>query len=87
MKERKKRLAELSRPKKVAIAVQIVIQLALLVTALLDLWRRPAAQIRGSKKLWFALAFVNYIGPIAYFVIGRKPAESVTEAAEELLAA
>ena len=38
---------------------------------LIDIRRRPAADIRGSKRVWTALAFVNFIGPLAYFRFGR----------------
>ena len=31
-----------------------------------------AEQINGRKPMWVALAFVNTIGPLAYFVFGRK---------------
>jgi hypothetical protein len=47
-------------------------QLALLVAALTDIRRRPASEIKGGKRLWTALAFVNGVGPIAYFAFGRK---------------
>jgi hypothetical protein len=49
------------------------IQLVLLVAALIDIRRRPATEIKGGKRLWTALAFLNTIGPIAYFAFGRKP--------------
>jgi hypothetical protein len=49
-----------------------IIQVALLVAALTDIRRRPADAIHGSKLLWTALAFVNFVGPIAYFLFGRK---------------
>jgi hypothetical protein len=44
----------------------------LLIAALIDIRRRPAKQIRGNKLLWTAAVFVNFIGPISYFVFGRK---------------
>lgn len=47
-------------------------QFALQFLALRDVKRRPAAQINGPKQLWVGLSFVNYFGPIAYFLIGRK---------------
>ncbi|GAB4150896.1 MAG: hypothetical protein Fur0021_14100 [Candidatus Promineifilaceae bacterium] len=48
-----------------------LIQFALLLAALLDLLRRP--KTRGPKWLWIILIlFVQMIGPIAYFVIGRE---------------
>ena len=49
----------------------VLIELGLMVTALVDLIRR--AQTRGPKWAW-ALVIVlnNFIGPIIYFVAGRK---------------
>jgi hypothetical protein len=67
-----KKWSELSTATRVRIVVLGIIQLSLMVAALVDIRRRPAEQINGSKKLWTALAFVNWIGPIAYFVKGRK---------------
>jgi len=49
-----------------------VVQLGLLVAALVDIHRRPATQIRGRKRLWVAVAFVNFVGPISYFLFGRR---------------
>jgi hypothetical protein len=43
--------------------------------ALIDLKRRPASEIRGSKAKWAtAVVLVNSIGavPIIYFVRGRR---------------
>ena len=49
----------------------LLIQLGLIGAALLDLSKR--AVIRGPKWLWIVIIlFVNTIGPIAYFVIGRE---------------
>jgi hypothetical protein len=42
------------------------------VIMLIDLKRRPADQIRGPKWAWVPLAFVDFIGPIVYFVYGRR---------------
>ena len=45
------------------------------VAALVDLARRPAADINGSKAAWaVALTQVNSAGalPIAYFTYGRR---------------
>jgi Phospholipase_D-nuclease N-terminal len=49
-----------------------IVQIALLVAALIDIRRRPADAINGSKLLWTALACINFVGPIAYFIFGRK---------------
>jgi hypothetical protein len=49
----------------------ILIELGLMITALVDLIRR--AQTRGPKWVWaLVILLVNFIGPIIYFVAGRK---------------
>lgn len=53
-----------------------IVQLILLTLALRDLRRRTSAQVRGPKPLWYAVSFVNFFGPLAYFAFGRKPAHS-----------
>jgi hypothetical protein len=52
-------------------AIEGVLKLA----ALIDLARRPANQIRGSKAAWAgAVTAINALGavPIAYFAWGRR---------------
>jgi hypothetical protein len=51
-----------------------IVQFALLAVALADIYRRPAEEIKGSKWLWVAASLTNFmgIGPIAYFLFGRK---------------
>jgi hypothetical protein len=49
----------------------VLIELALMITALVDLIRR--AQTRGPKWVWvLVIVLINFIGPIIYFVAGRK---------------
>lgn len=49
----------------------ILIQIALVVIALWDLWKREAT--RGPKWLWvLVILMVNFIGPIIYLVVGRE---------------
>ena len=69
-----KKWSELTARQKVPFGVRGIVQFALLAAALMDIRRRPAEEIKGSKWLWSALALVNFmgIGPIAYFVFGRK---------------
>ena len=49
---------------------------AILKTAvLIDIRRRPASQIRGSKRMWIiAAVLVNSagVGPLSYFAFGRR---------------
>lgn len=49
----------------------VVVQLALLVIALIDLNKQ--VETRGPKWMWvLIIIFVNTIGPIVYFFFGRK---------------
>lgn len=49
----------------------ILIQVGLMIFALIDLARRPTAN--GPRWLWaIVIIFINIIGPIAYFLIGRR---------------
>jgi hypothetical protein len=49
----------------------LVIQFILLLVAIIDLVRNENP--KGPKWLWFIIIlFVNIIGPILYFVIGRR---------------
>jgi hypothetical protein len=48
------------------------VQLVLLLAALADIHRRPREEIRGNKWLWTAASFVNFAGPISYFLFGRR---------------
>ena len=54
------------------IVVLGMLQLVLLAAALIDIRRRPAEEINGSKRVWTMVVFINGIGPIAYFLLGRK---------------
>jgi hypothetical protein len=57
----------------VAIVALASVELALTATALVDLARRPADQVRGPKALWALGCFVQPVGPVAYLAIGRTP--------------
>jgi hypothetical protein len=69
---RKRRWADLSGRERAGIGAAAAVQVALLAAALVDLRRRPARKVRGDKRLWAAASFVNYVGPLAYFVYGRR---------------
>ena len=74
----KKRWSERSKVSRGLIVVTGVVELVLLAATLVDIKRRPADQIKGSKRMWTALAFVNIVGPISYFAFGRRrPSASV----------
>ena len=67
-----KRWADLSKSQRNLLIAAAGAELALKITALVDISRRPAARIRGPKAMWRAAMAVNLIGPVSYFVIGRK---------------
>ncbi len=71
----RKKWADLSPFQRGAVVVISFVQVALLIAALVDISRRSPEEINGDKRLWTILAFVNYIGPISYFLFGRKPAQ------------
>jgi hypothetical protein len=56
-----------------ALAVLGLVNIALLIAALVSLIQRPTAAVRFHNKwLWGALILlVNWIGPLAYFAVGR----------------
>ena len=66
--------SDLTARQKAPFVLRGIVQLALLAAALADIHRRPAEEINGSKWLWSVVAFANFmgIGPITYFVFGRK---------------
>jgi hypothetical protein len=61
------------RTRRIVTAAAIA-EAGLKAAVLIDLRRRPASQVRGSKKLWAASMIVNSAGliPISYFVLGRR---------------
>lgn len=63
---------ELSRAQRISAIVGAIVQTTLMVAALRDLRRRPATAIRGPKWAWTVAAFVNFVGPLSYFLFGRK---------------
>ena len=68
----KRRWSDLSTAQRAIIIVAGAVQVSLQLAALVDLRRRPARRVKGSKRMWAALSFVNFLGPLAYFVLGRR---------------
>jgi hypothetical protein len=67
--------SELSPLARKFVAVSGLVQVGLFIAAQVDLARRPAEQVVGSKARWRMIAFLNFIGPAVYFWRGRrKPA-------------
>jgi hypothetical protein len=62
------------RSRRLIIAVAIGEAIAK-TAVLIDIRRRPASQIRGSKRMWIiAAVLVNSagVGPLSYFAFGRR---------------
>ncbi len=67
--------SELSPRSRRLIVVGAVCEGILKVAALVDLARRPASEVRGSKLRWaLVVTLVNSVGaaPLAYFFYGRR---------------
>jgi len=57
------------------LAPLILLELLLVVFALVDIIRRDPRQVRGNKAVWIlVILLIGTIGPILYFIAGRKEA-------------
>jgi len=68
----KRRWKDLTQGQKIAVGVVGAAQVTLTAAAYRDLLRRPAEQVNGTKLAWGLALLVNWVGPIAYFLDGRK---------------
>ena len=71
-----RRWSDLSPRARRALVAVGTVETALKVAALVDLARRPAAEVRGSKRRWAtAIVLVSSAGvlPLGYFIVGRQP--------------
>jgi hypothetical protein len=64
--------SELSQRQRAIIGAAAAAELSLKVAALIDIKRRPADRIRGPKRVWRMAMVVNLLGPVSYFVFGRR---------------
>jgi hypothetical protein len=71
MDKRGKRWQDLNPGQRQAIVVVGAVTSVLQIIMLWDLRRRPAEEVRGSKKAWVAASFVRPLGQIAYLIWGR----------------
>jgi hypothetical protein len=67
----KRKFQDLPVAARAAIVVAGVVEVGLLAAAQIDISRRPADRIRGSKRFWRLISLINVVGPIAYFRRGR----------------
>lgn len=64
--------SELRPQTRALVTVGVVIQIGLLAAAQADIHRRRTEQLNGPRWMWVAVSFVNFVGPIAYFALGRR---------------
>ena len=69
---KKKSWNEFTGCQRATIVALALTQFGLLAAALWDVAHRKAEEVRGPRAMWAALSFIDFIGPIAYFTIGRK---------------
>jgi hypothetical protein len=69
-----RRWSDLSARSRRLIIAAAVAETGLKAAVLIDLRRRPASQVRGSKRAWAAAMLVNSAGllPLSYFAFGRR---------------
>ncbi|WP_255770876.1 PLDc N-terminal domain-containing protein [Pseudarthrobacter sulfonivorans] len=77
-KKNKKTWKEMSPAARAGVVAAGIVQVSLMLAAQRDISRRPAAQINGPKAAWRAAALINFIGPIGYFILGRKRPDAVS---------
>ncbi|MCR1983403.1 MULTISPECIES: PLD nuclease N-terminal domain-containing protein [Cellulosimicrobium] len=68
----KRRWKDLTKGQRIAVGIVGAAQVTLTAAAYRDLVRRPAEQVNGTKLAWGLALLVNWVGPIAYFLDGRK---------------
>ncbi len=69
------RWSDLSKRTQRLIIIGAAAETSLKAAALVDMKRRPASQVRGSKWIWApAVTVINSFGlaPLAYFLFGRR---------------
>ncbi|WP_026548069.1 PLDc N-terminal domain-containing protein [Paenarthrobacter nicotinovorans] len=68
----KKSWRGMSKGQRISLVVSGALNLALLVAAQRSIAKTPDSMIRGKKVLWRAASFVNFFGPVSYFLFGKR---------------
>lgn len=71
-KRSKKSWGDLTTGQQRAIVIAGAGEAVITLVAVRDLVRRPKALVRGPKSLWLPAFMVQPLGPVAYFLFGRK---------------
>ena len=67
-----KQWSDLSRAQRVMIIILGAIEFSLAASAIADIYMRPAEQVNGTKRKWYFIALISWVGPISWFLWGRK---------------
>ncbi len=70
--DKRRRWADAGTGTRVGIIVAGVVQFGLLGAALVDIGRRRPDQVNGPRWAWALASFVNFVGPLLYFALGRQ---------------
>jgi hypothetical protein len=62
------------KPNKLVLAIIAVVHLTAVTLTWRDLRSRPAAQVRGPKRIWQVASALNTTGSAAYWIFGRRRA-------------
>ncbi|WP_156642210.1 PLDc N-terminal domain-containing protein [Arthrobacter sp. B6] len=69
---KKKTWKEMSPAARTGTVLVGLVQVTMMLAAQRDISKRPAELINGPKAAWRMAALINFIGPMGYFVFGRK---------------
>lgn len=72
--QNKKHWKDLTKGQRARVISLGAVQMALQTAAIRDITKRPAYLVKGPKAAWIAGTFINFFGPVAYFVFGRRKA-------------
>ena len=67
-------MAATRRPNKLVLAIIAVVHLTAVTLTWRDLRSRPAAQVRGPKRVWQLASALNTSGSAVYWLFGRRRA-------------
>ena len=68
----KKQWSDLTPSQRRAVVALGAVEVVLTTAALVSLARTPSERVRGPKAAWVAGCFVQPVGPVAYFLVGRR---------------
>jgi hypothetical protein len=67
---------DLSPVQKSANIIMALVEIVLVSLALRDIAHRPESEINGKKRTWVLTSLIQPVGPIIYFIFGRKSSKA-----------